>query len=271
MPRIAILCFLGTFGLSRLAAHDYWIEPAPLEAKLGDTVALRVFVGEDLKADDERPFQAARTTRWEVLSAAGRHDLQAETKDGSKPAGSLKLANPGTHLVVLERTPALIALEGGKFTEYLREENLGDIIIERAKRGESGQPGRERYRRFLKSYVRVGNAPEAAVPSTKQRLDLAPDFRKDRGPRLGDRLRVRVTFDGKPLARTTVFAEARLNQNASFARGLATDADGWVEVELNAAGLWLVRLVHMRRAPAGDTEADWESFWAACTLTVPAS
>lgn len=37
---------------------------------------------------------------------------------------------------------------------------------------------------------------------------------------------------------------------------------------LTHSGLWVVRLVHLRRAPAGEVAADWESFWAACTFGV---
>lgn len=267
MPRFATGILFAALGVTRLAGHDYWIEPGRLAGAPGDTVPLRVFVGEKLKAEEERPYEAGRTVRWEALSAAGRQDLREGAADGVTPAGQLRLAGPGTHLVVLERLPALITIAADRFTDYLREEGLGAIIAARAKNGESGKPGRERYQRFLKSYVRADGGPEAVVPAATLRLDLAPGFRKDRGPRVGDRVWVRVTFDGQPLARTTIFAEARL-PDGGISRGVATDADGWAEIELNAPGLWVVRLVHMRRAPAGDRQADWESFWGACSFGV---
>ena len=41
-----------------------------------------------------------------------------------------------------------------------------------------------------------------------------------------------------------------------------------VTARLTAAGLWVVSLVHLRRAPAGDPEADGESFWTDTTFGV---
>ena len=49
-----------------------------------------------------------------------------------------------------------------------------------------------------------------------------------------------------------------------------TDASGRVRLELPHSGIWLIKAVHMIRAPPSTTEADWESFWASLTFFMAA-
>jgi len=252
----------------RLGAHDYWLEPAQTLAEPPATVALRLLVGENLHADEEREFAAARVPRCEVVTAAGRQDLRPRLVEGAKPFGRIELTASGTHLIVLERTPATITLEPAKFTEYLQEEGLDEIVAERSRRGETNRAGRERYARFLKCFVRSGTKVEAVVPGAMQRLDIAPGLHADRAMRTGDGMRVRFTFDGAPLKHAAAFAAVRRADGTVATQKITTDDDGWTTVRLTDAGLWVVRLVHMRRAPADDNAVDWESYWAACSFGV---
>jgi uncharacterized GH25 family protein len=265
---LGYLVMLATLSL-RLAAHDYWFEPAPLTAGPGDTVALHLYVGENLKVDEEREYARARTAKAELITAAGRQDLRAAQEDGAKPFAQIKLAAAGTQLVAVQRAPATITLAADKFTEYLREEGLEAIVAERARRGEAQREGRERYTRYLKCYLRAGRQPEAVIPSVELRLNLVPDLPLDRALQAGDALPVRVIFDGAPLRHAAVFAAGRDSGGQVQVQSLTTDDEGRVVVRLANAGLWVVRLVHMQRAPDGDAAADWESFWGACTLVVP--
>lgn len=252
----------------RLAAHDYWLEPDHWAGAPGDPVALRLFVGENLRAEDEREFQRARVTQCLLVTAAGRRNLRDSLTEGVKPFAQVTLGAAGTQLFALERKSASITLEADKFTDYLREEGLEQIVTERARSGESGRQGRERYARFLKCYLRAGDTPEATVPVLTLRLDIAPELRTDRASHVGDELGVRVSFDGAPLKRAAFFAVTRGPSGAAVTQTLITDETGRAAVKLTAPGLWVLRLVHMQRAPAGDPAADWESFWAACTLGV---
>lgn len=252
----------------RLAAHDYWLEPDRWAGAPGDPVTLRLLVGENLKADEEREFQRERVTQCLFVTAAGRRDLRGTLTEGAKPFVRVTLGVAGTNLFALERTASSITLEADQFTDYLREEGLDHIVAERARSGESGRPGRERYTRYLKCYLRAGDALEAAVPAMTLRLDIAPELRADRALRVGDELGVRVSFDGGPLKHAALFAVTRAADGAAVTQAVVTDEAGRATVKLTTAGMWVLRLVHMQRAPAGDPAADWESFWAACTLGV---
>ena len=268
LHRVAIFLGLSAILAARLVAHDYWLEPDRSFVSLPGTVALRLLVGENLKPDEEREFQLARAPQCALLNAAGRHDLRPGQVEGAKPFAEVKLESAGTQLIILERTPSTIRLTADKFTEYLREEGMDYIVTERARRGESGREGRERYARFLKCYVRAGELPEKAVPAAALRLDLRPELRADRAMQAGDELPVWVHFDGAPLRQAVLFAAVRRADGRVTTQRVTTDDVGRTSLRLTAAGLWVLRLVHMQRAPAGDPETDWESFWAAATFGV---
>jgi uncharacterized GH25 family protein len=262
-----LFLLLAVFSV-RLAAHDYWLEPDRLSLAGPGTVTLRLLVGGNLQAEEERECQLARLPQCALVDAAGRRDLRPGLVEGAKPFGRVQLTGGGTHLIVLERTPSIIRLEADKFTAYLKEEGLDYIVAERARRGESAREGRERYARFLKCYVRTGVQPEAVRPAADLRLDIAPELRTDRAMQAGDELPVRVCFDGSPLKQAVVFAAVRRADGKVSTQRVMTDANGLARIRVTAAGLWVVRLVHMQRAPAGDAGVDWESFWAACTFGV---
>jgi hypothetical protein len=85
------------------------------------------------------------------------------------------------------------------------------------------------------------------------------------GLKAGDTLKVRVLFEGKPLAGARVSAYSRGGEKVKT-RSAVTSAAGEASFPLDA-GPCLVRLVHMRRATA-DREADWHSFWTALSFAV---
>ena len=100
-----------------------------------------------------------------------------------------------------------------KFNRYLADEGLDAITAQRARLGQTDQPGRETYSRYLKTLIQERDLT-AATPSTLykrrmgQRLEILletdPGRMKPGGP-----LVVKVLFDGKPLPGARVFAYHR--------------------------------------------------------------
>jgi uncharacterized GH25 family protein len=56
--------------------------------------------------------------------------------------------------------------------------------------------------------------------------------------------------------------------DAQTPQRVRSDADGRAAFTLPRAGNWLIKAVHMIRAPK-DAGADWESFWASLTFSLP--
>ena len=83
----------------------------------------------------------------------------------------------------------------------------------------------------------------------------------------GGDLPVRLLYEGKPLAGALVMALQRGRPGA--VASVRSDSKGRATLKLDRPGLWLIKAVHMIPAPA-DAGADWESFWASLTFTLPA-
>ncbi len=84
--------------------------------------------------------------------------------------------------------------------------------------------------------------------------------------RLGP-FRGHILYGGKPLAGALV--EALLHGEPSVRLKAYSDAQGAFAFDLPGAGVWLIKSVHMVRAPHFSSE-DWDSLWASLVFEVPA-
>ncbi len=243
-------------------AHDYWLKPEAFFAQIGASLRVRLYVGDDFKIEEERPLQKERTVRFEMFSATREpEDLLAEGQNNQTPVTQLQFKSEGNYLIAMERKAQLITLDAKKFTAYLAEEGLNSIIAQRHQANESDKQGRERYSRYLKSLVQIGGRHDDSYRRVlNQRLEIIPQS-NPYGLQRGNNFKVRVFFEGKPLAGAKVFAYNRHNE-AIHTQAAQTSKDGMAMFKLDEAGEWLVRLVHMRRC-ANCADADWESFWGA--------
>ena len=260
--RSALICASVLLVARTALAHDYWIEPTVV----GTQVDARLFVGEAPVAESERPFEAAKLSRFEQWSRNGRTDLRAGRPEGALPFASVTGLGVGEFLFAVDRNPAHIELPPDKFEAYLTSEGLDAIVKERATRGESRVPGRERYTRYLKALVRVGNPPDhgQGLRVLGQRLEMLIDTA---AMRAGTPFVVHVMFDGKPLVGAHVQASLR-HDGAPLESAGTTNAGGAVTLTVSEPGFLVVHLVHMRRCACSD--AEWESFWGSFSLVLSA-
>lgn len=247
-------------------AHDYWLEPERFFVGVGDKINLRLFLGEGLRSEEERPFQKERTVSFRLISEKESRDLMAVGEDGKMPVAQLSFAREGNYLVEMVRNASTIKLDADKFNEYLVEEGLQNIIAERKRSGEDKREGRERYTRYLKSLLQAGAKRDNTYSKILgHRLEIIP-LANPYGLKRGDAFRVRILFKGKPLTGATVEAFRR-DGGSMVSQNAATDSRGEAGFKFDGGGAWNVRLVHMRRCAGVDCgEIDWESFWASLTF-----
>ena len=271
---------LGLFGAvvaggGRAQAHDYWLEPGSPWASRGDETVLHLWMGSLLKSEEERPLQKERLSRFDLFGdRSGRRDLLAQGRDGQLPVARTRLES-GSALVVMDRTPRPITMEASRFNAYLTDEGAEAAVAARKEQGQSDQPGREVYSRYLKSLIQERDQA-AATPNTlyKRRVGQRLEILLENDPRRlrpDGSLTVKVLFEDRPLAGAKVFACRRAAEGQPpFVLTAATDAKGLAAFKLDQPGLWLVRLVHVRPAapPEHRTEnaPQWESSWAAYTF-----
>lgn len=248
-------------------AHDFWIVPSRFTPEPGRLVAVSLRVGEHL-AGEPVPRIEGGFERFVV--AQGGRSIPLPGRDRADPAGLLRASQPGLHVIAYESKPIPIELPAPTFERYLREEGLESILRERAARGESAMPAREKYVRCAKAQLMIDAAARSAAPaSPEDALGLTLELVAEANlyaARDSDELPFRLLFLGKPLAGALVIA---LNTGAPMQRLFArSDTEGRVRFTLPGTGMWLVKVVHMVAAPAG-TDAQWLSFWASLTFERP--
>jgi uncharacterized GH25 family protein len=243
-------------------AHEYWLMPTRFSATPGERIGIAHRVGAGWPGET-LPRDPARVRRFTLIDALGERHVAGEP--GADPAGRVALRSPGLSLAVYHSTGSPLVLDAGPFESYLREEGLERIVDARRARGQSAEPGRERFTRHAKTLVAVGDPAVPAGPFDRPAgldLELVPET-DPRAIAGGGRFAVRLLHLGRPLAGALVKAIPKAEGQPRLER--RSDAEGRVVFALPRAGVWLVNAVHMVEAREG-SGADWESLWSSLTF-----
>jgi hypothetical protein len=263
------LMILGLCAAGLGMAHSLYLLPAKFQVPTGEMLIFSVHNGDSFPASEE----AADSHRFEQSRLVCAH--QAATIEDYRTLGKavhsgVKIDQPGSCWLAVATSARTLTMEGAKFEAYLADEGLTNIVEARHAAGLTG-PGRERYRKFAKSYVVAGEGPAAEFDYTKP-LGLAIEFVPQSDPgalHAGDMLRVQLLRDGKPLANTQVESAwaglAKADQRTVVVG--RTDAEGRITVPVERAGKWRLHAVTMEPA-VGLADADWSSYWASMTFAV---
>jgi hypothetical protein len=246
-------------------AHDLRLTPDRFQIAPAETVLLRLILGDHLRREESTPFYPQKILAFQELGPAGSKDLRSLVPGFNRPVHPWSSAVEGTHVLAIEWGHGELTLEPAKFTSYLEEEALDDIVELRARERLADQAGAERYSRSLKTIVQVGAARSAAIATRAvgQKLEIVP--RVDPvGLKAGEAFEVRILFEGRPLPNRTVRCLVQGPEGLDV-QERRSDAEGLVRFVLAAPGTTLIRLVHLRRA-APESGVAWESFWSALTF-----
>lgn len=254
------------FFASAATAHEFWMLPSSFNAAVGGSISLSLNVGEY--------FAGERVAISQALLAEFRHHGSGSNSDlrprvPANPVGELVVGNlkAGTHLLAMDTQPSHIVLPADKFHSYLHEEGLDFIIKAREAAGTAASPGRERYRRNVKTLLQAGSPSDATYSlRTGQKIEILPMADPLRHS-AGRNIAFQVLFEGRPLAGALVKFWHRRNGQTLMIRTV-TNAEGTVTATPPWPGVWMVSVVHM--IPASDSrEHDWDSFWGNLTFALP--
>ena len=265
MMKSQLILVLLIASLNTVNAHDYWISPTDFRPKVSQVVPIQLFVGDHFKGEIERELSEKMTIDFQLHNADGTKNILDPELFGKKPIGNPKFETPGTNILSVQRNWAVIKMEGPKFHQYLEHEGLSDIIEQRIAAGEQDRPATERYRRYLKSLVVVGGIDnEIWKTQLGHKLEIIPLSNPSKAI-LGEEIAFRVLLDGKPL-RNVQLAALGKGDNKKTDKHARTNPKGEVAFTIEHSGIWMIRLVHLRRC--SELEADWESFWSSLTFRV---
>ena len=266
MIRGLLLLALMSFPAVRAAAHDFYLVPDAFTVVGGQTLRVGFHNGDRFPESEDSPV-IARLKDAQLWTAQGVVSIRNLRLDARRVVGTVDVPEDnGTSVLSARTAPNLITLAPDKFTAYLREEGLQEIIDWRGRHGESGNPGRERYSKFAKALLVVGTADA----SFAHRLDFPIEIIPEMNPadlRTGDRLSVLLVLHGKAAAGVQMEASWWDGKQSTTKPLGRTDLAGRIQVPIVTAGQWRLHSVIMERC-AEPAIADGESLWTSVTFEV---
>lgn len=262
-----MLTLMVFFCAAPTSAHEFWLQAQPFNPPANSGSELSIHVGEYFEGE-QLPFTSAYIVRLRQYACGKEQDLISQVPAGVAVGQfKLQLNCAGTHLIALDSHPSLITLPADKFSAYLHDEGLDDIIKRREAMGDAAKPGRERFRRTIKTLVAINATNKASVSTqTAQRLQIVPaPGALTQAP--GATMRFQVLYEGKPLANRLVKAWYKRDGQTLLIRA-RSGSGGQVAFNFPYAGFWMLSVVHMVAATE-TAEADWDSFWGNLTFDLP--
>jgi hypothetical protein len=245
--------------------HDMYIMPSTFFPAGGATITAGFHAGDSFP-ESEVSGRIEKLVQPRVLWQGGEAPFANLRVAGKRVLGEVTPGGTGELIMAVNTMKALIELEPARFTAYLNEEGLADVIAWRSAHGETTRPGKERYSKYAKSLLLAGMPNAFARHAVGFTIEIVPEADPDR-LKAGEPLPVQVIFRGKPAAGLqieTAWAGAAGSKTTVVGR---TDADGRFLVPLTAAGKWRIHTIRMERCPE-PAVADWESYWASLTLEI---
>lgn len=259
--------FMGVLVVAPSAlAHDLWVLAGQYRLEPFETT--RVFINNgDVFPQSLSLLGEYRVTALDLYTPSEKVAISDFRVEGKSLTFEISPSVAGSHVVALSTRPRRVRLKADDFADYLEANHLDSILDMLTELGEEKQPAVERYTKWAKATIDVGE-PEGAEDEPAwskpvgNTLEIVPLYNPS-SVLPGGRLRVRVLYEGEPLAGASVTGGKAGGGEAEIVTN--TDSDGVAEVTLLTPGRWYLRTIHMIRLD-GDPEMRWESFWATLTF-----
>jgi len=265
-PHTLVLLAGLAWSTSGLRADATWLKPERFKATPGATLHFQVLTAER--------FCAAETSAIPIQGYAVNGRLGAELiatawidKDRDRAIFSISLIRPGHAVITGELEPVFLEKSAEQIEARLREIHAGEALRETWGRQTAQTPWHELLRRYVKTFVRVGE-PFVANEDWARPLGTTLEIIPEQDPtklRTGDRLNVKVLREGAPLQN---FGLNFTTADDSRDHVVFTDLAGRAEITLDAAGLWLIHGTDLRLAQKPEKNETWVSTFASLAVEV---
>ena len=249
-----------------LAAHDllfrldnYFVEP-------GAKVTVPVFNGTFVKSSNA--VTRDRLADLSLIGPDGRQaiDRQNWTQVEPQSTVTVTVGRTGTYVLGAAVAPRLIDMTAEEFNAYLKEDGIEQALAERTANGKLNQAAKERYAKYVKALIQVGDARSATFNTILgHQAELVP-INNPYFLRAGGTFEVRAFVKGKPLPRYAIYAGGFDGKAEIPQQRMVTDEQGVARVQLTRAGAWYVKFIHMEEVTDGT--ATHESRWATVSFAI---
>ena len=256
----------ATFFTVSATAHDAWIELDQTKAEHSEWEA-KFFVGH---AEDRNAYalDAARVASFNSVTQSGHTSHIRLMKSFSLgDTAEIALAGEGSGLVTLSTFRAVSELDAEKFNDYVKEDGIRPILIDRAKKGLTEKPGIEVYSRFLKG---LAIAPDDGCDLSVigqpvgQILEIIPITHPGKGCE-GD-LEFELQYFGEPVAGATL----HFNRTDETLEPIKADTNenGRAGFERPDDGIWYVHAAWAIPVSRDRFDADYATSFASVSFSL---
>jgi len=268
--RKSVFLFAAALALPAAGwAHDFWLAPEAYAVGSPQIVNVSVMIGHP---EDRLSWPVAphRIVSLRTLGPDGIRDQQAAVLEYKASKNlPIKLEEQGLHILTIETTSSVSILAGEKFNDYVEEEGLTPIKIDRVIKGTTDKPGRETYSRRGKSLIQVGEMSEIDPPYLTRPLGLTLEIVPLQNParlEAGEIFSSRVYYRGVPISGATIGLIDLDSDDGIFALK-KTQANGLVEFDRPKAGSWMLHAVWSDPLEESDT-ADYDTVFSSLSFNI---
>ena len=247
-------------------AHEFWISPEAYVTPKGGEVQAQLRVGQEF-GGASYAFNSNRFERFDLV--IGDQVIPVTGRLGDTPALNMTAPAEGLITIVHETGDNLLTYKGmEKFTKFAKHKDFEWAVQSHAERGLPTERFTERYRRYAKSLVAVGNGVGAdrEVGMKTEIVALANPYTDQ-----GNMFPVKVLLDGKPRADAQIeLFDKGLDGEVTITLH-RTNAEGIGSFPVERGHAYLVDAVELLPLDEGDPTKFpvWVSVWASLTFMVP--
>jgi uncharacterized GH25 family protein len=242
--------------VTTLFAQEFWLKPKKYSYSSGEKLVVSFKTGGDFIG---QPWDA---TGGRVQALVHQIEKSLDLSDSLKPGENENLTyllkSEGTYLLSFETEGILRETAPEQFNQMLKDYEL-DALNSRRKSNATLDPGKEYYSVMAKLIIQVGGKKDDTY---NKNLGWPVEILADRNPyslRVGDQLRFKILFDGKPVFGVRAKVWNRFD-NRTTIQNIYTEKDGTFETRISSPGPWMVTVMKMN--PSEQPGADWRSYQA---------
>lgn len=245
-------------------SHEFWLEPKDYTLQAGTPLTMQLMNGQNFTGQSLSYYEP-RIARFDLIH--GGAVLPAKGRTGDIPALVADLPRDGLWTIVHEtRAQPLTYDTWAKFEAFAEHKDFPDIRARHDRRGLPEDGFAERYTRHAKTLVAVGDGAGADVVTGMETefVALANPYTDD----MTEGLPVRLLYQGAPRGDAQVEIFDRAPDGTVSVSRTRTDNAGEARIAVAPGHDYLLDGVVLREAPP-DSDAVWETLWAALTFAVP--
>ncbi len=266
MFKSLILSAAFALGTHSAVAHEFWISPQSYVITRGEQVKADLRVGQNFEGS-AYSFRPSQFEQFNIV--ASDRVFKVPGRLGDVPALQLETPADGLLVIVHEtKDNRLTYTEWAKFVKFATHKAFPTTLEDHVTRGITKEKFVERYRRYAKSMVAVGNGA-----GKDRRMGLKTEIVALANPYTDaiSELPIQVFLDGEPRIDAQIEVFEKSPDDVVEITLFRTDTQGIANIPVKPGYEYLLDAVAMVPLENSDPDAGpvWWSLWAAMTFLVP--